>query len=560
MRPEIFDAIVVGSGMTGGLAAKLLSEAGLRVLVLEAGPNREITSNEIGLDETKPGKSTPEKSSAAGTAAVQSRCYAFSERTRPYFVNDRNDPYVVPPRDPFSWIRARTIGGKSLLWAGHCYRMTDLDFHATERDGVGSSWPLHYRELAPYYAEAERILQVRGFSDGLAYLPDGDYTAASPLRSEERRLQQAAAAMGRPLVRARMSHDARTAGQTPCLHCGRIDADCARPVTSADSTLAEALQTGRAILRTASPVRSITTNAHGHATGVCAVNRETGELFEAGARLIFLCASALESTRILLNSASSLFPYGLGNSSGALGRYLMDHVSGITATGIFESDAGDANEASERGAQAGLLYMPRWQNLRPYSATRFLRGYGCQLFTMPADHELLPCVRTQLRPNASAKKPNANSFLVSATAFGEMLPSVDNFVEIDRGGHLDADGIPILNIHCRYDENERAMAKDMLSSVQEILIAVGATLMELRPTVSEPGLAIHEAGTCRMGHNRNASVLNPFNQCHDAANVFVTDGSCFPSVGTQNPALTMMALTIRACRYAIELLKKGELK
>ena len=524
--------------MAGGAAAQQLCEAGLRVLVLEAGASVQEAPSE-----------TPSITDSS-TQQIQARCYAFRESTHEYFVNDVRDPYSTGSGSPFSWIRARAVGGKSLLWAGHCYRMGDLEFKAADEDEVGEAWPLTGQEIAPYYDRAERILQVQNAPDTLSAVADADpqFTAA------EMRLQTAFAGQGCKLIHARVSHTRTEPGaRRPCIHCGGTTEECLRPVSSSDSTLAAAMRTGLLTLWTQATVHNVLANASGKATGVAGIRLSTGERFEARGRIIFLCASALESTRILLNSASPAFPHGLGNSSGVLGHYLMDHVSGIVLTATYDGD-GILRKGNSR---AGMFYVPRWQNLGEQRDQTFLRGYGYQGFIMRADHELLPCGRTE---RASGRNAQAGkTMLVRLVGFGEMLPYYDNFVEIDKEGRRDAAGIPVLRIHCRHRENEIAMARNMASSGLELLRAAGANVQEVQSTPSEPGLAIHEAGTCRMGSDPRTSVLNRFNQCHDVPNVFVTDASCFPSIGTQNPALTITALTIRACEYAVQQLKQGDI-
>jgi choline dehydrogenase-like flavoprotein len=535
---EAFDAVVVGSGMTGALAAKELCHAGLKVLVLEAGPSLAVLrSDDTGSHE------------ACGDQHIQSKCYAYSKNTRQYFVNDLDNPYSFPPGHPFSWIRARTVGGRSLLWAGHCYRMTDQEFMAPEEDGVGESWPITYEEIAPYYDKAEQILRVKDVALG------GGPHGADPSIYDERHFREAFAKVGRKLIRARVSRsDSPGGAQAPCLHCGQVGSSCSRPVASPDSTLAEALKTGHLTLRTQSPVRHIATDEHGRPTRVCGIDQKTGQEFEVKGRLVFLCASALESTRILLNSASQRHPDGLGNSSGVLGHYLMDHVSGIALTGHFERDRASRNTDSS----AGMFYVPRPQNLGNHRSNGFLRGYGYQVFTMRADHELLPCGGTKLKSPEQTGADSGNA-TIRIVGFGEMLPHYDNYVEIDKEGKKDAFGIPILRIDCSLKDNEKVMAKHILASAQEMLESAGVRVIDVQSGPAEPGLAIHEAGTCRMGLDSKTSVLNSYNHCHDAPNVFVTDGSCFPSIGVQNPVLTMVALTIRACRHAVEQLRKGEI-
>lgn len=532
MELETFDAIVVGSGVAGGAAAQQLCQAGLRVLVLESGGAAPHEENE------------ERAFTNLADYQIQKRCYAFNERTSHCFASDAENPYSTVPDSPFSWIRARIVGGRSLLWAGHCYRMGDEDFTAALQDGIGEEWPIRYQEIAPYYDEAERLLQVTEATNGSYSAQIKNLTIAAD------RLQKANSA-GLKFAPARISHNPSKSG-TPCIHCGSLSEACVRPVTSSGSTLAAAFSTGRLTLWTHAQVHTVIVNSRGKATGVAGIRTTTGERFEAQARLIFLCASTLESTRVLLNSSSPQSPNGLGNSSGVLGRYLMDHVSGIIVTAVFKNDGALPPE----NHRAGMFYIPRWQNLRGDRSHSFLRGFGYQGFIVRADHDLLPCGRTNKNPlmqKTTQKLAGCdNRTTVRLVAFGEMLPNRENYVELDRNGAKDVLGVPVLKISCRLGENDLAMADDMVSSAVNFLEAAGGEITDVQKIPWEPGLAIHEAGTCRMGNTPQTSVLNRFNQCHEIANLFVTDASCFPSVGTQNPALTIMALTIRACRYAID--------
>jgi len=546
VQREVFDVVIVGCGLAGGTAAQQFCEAGLRVLILEAGKamkNRSIEASNIAVPSDQ---------------QVQARCYAFGQNTREYFVDDASEAYCTPSDKPFSWIRVRAVGGKSLLWAGHCYRMGDLDFKAADADGVGESWPLTYEEIRPYYDKAEQVLRVRSLHNGLPDAGELEGTSSGRLTAVQARLAAAFAAHGCNLIPARVSHnDAEEVTGTPCITCGQIAAGCLRPVSSVDSTVARAMKTGRLTLWTEFSVQSVTTDLSGKATGVIGIRHSTGERVEVAGHLVFLCASALESTRILLNSVSAKFPNGLANSSGVLGHYLMDHVSGIVLTAICD---GDGALRKENG-RAEMLYLPRWQNLTDSGRKPFVRGYGFQGFIMRADHELLPCGRTQraLGANPPASSDFGDAVLVRLAGFGEMLPHYDNYVEIDKTGRRDVYGIPVLRIHCQHRQNEVVMAGDMVASGLELLRSAGARIKDVQSVPCEPGLAIHEAGTCRMGNDPQTSVLNRFNQCHDISNLFVTDASCFPTIGTQNPALTIMALTIRACEHAVGLLKQGHI-
>jgi choline dehydrogenase-like flavoprotein len=532
MGPETFDAIIVGSGVAGGAAAQQLCQARLRVLVLESGGPALLAGNR------------QQALSNAMVYPVQARCYAFHAGTSSCFTNDVENPYCTSLDAPFSWIRARVVGGRSLLWAGHCHRMDDVDFTAALQDGIGEDWPVRYEEIAPFYDEAERLLQVTDAGNGPYSSEVGNLILAARL--------QKSGSQGLKFAPARIS-DVRLEPRMPCIHCGSPSEACVRPVTSRDSTLAAAFATGLLTLRPYAQVHTVTVDSRGKASGVLGIETTTGKPFEARARLIFLCASTLESTRILLHSTSSQFPDGLGNSSGVLGHYLMDHVSGIVVTAVFKSEG----ELPPENHRAGMFYIPRWQNLNAARSHSYLRGFGYQGFIIRADHDLLPCGRTEKRSTSQKASDGDTRPTVRLVAFGEMLPQIENHVELDKSGVTDNLGVPALKITCRHGENELAMAADMTSAAIQYLEAAGAQITEMQNVPWEPGRAIHEAGTCRMGNDPRTSVLNKFNQCNAVPNLFVTDASCFPSIGTQNPALTIMALTIRASRYAIYQLRSG---
>lgn len=555
-RPSCqFDAIIVGSGATGGGAAKVLCEGGLNVLLIEAGGNPAPRGDQPDQRIHPPGD---------GKHQVQSQCSAYSRHTREYFIDDEMNPYSAPVDKPFLWIRSQVVGGRTMLWGGQSYRMSDFDFKAARFDGFGQEWPISYEELAPYYARVERIFAVRGTRENLPQLPDGDLAPFGVMDANSSYLRSAFAKCGETLIPARISAQNPRAAGSFCVHCKRTDAGCSVPVSSVSSTLADALRTGRLTLLSNTVVRHLVTDTAGKAVGVYAINKLTRQESEFYGRLFFLCASTLESTRIMLNSVSRLHPKGFGNSSGALGHYLMDHISGIAVTAML--DDRDQSSGEKTGLPVQSLYVPRSQNLTSNRTDVFLRGYGYQLTLLKADGFASTASPTcgEARPSeGSAVRPPPfleGKVICRIQAFGEMLPRPENYVEIDTSGRVDAWGIPVLKIHCAHGENERRMAADMVSNSLKLAEAAGAKVVSIQKRLQEPGLCIHETGTCRMGADPKTSVLNRYNQCHDAPNVFVTDGGCFTSQGTQNPTLTMMALTIRAAEHALAQRRRSELR
>ena len=550
-----FDAIVVGSGATGGWAAKILCEGGLEVLLVEAG------------SELKPGLDRPNLKSESHKRSkhyVQSRCSSYNDNTSEYFVNDEDNPYTTPPDKPFSWIRSHVVGGRTLLWAGQSYRMSEFDFKAARYDGYGEDWPISYADIEPYYSRAERLLTVRGTRENLPQIPDGDLCPAPSMNENSIHLRSAFAKCGESLIPARISSELPPPGEERiCIHCNRRNGGCLLHTASPSSTLAAAYRTGRLTILSNTVVRHVVTDTEGKAVGVYAIDKETRHESEVYGRLIFLCASTLESTRILLNSVSRIHPNGFGNSSGVLGHYLMDHISGVATTAYFRDK--DLSHQQEGTQPVQLMYIPRSQNLGSDGSRPYLRGYGYQVTVLKANRFARNVSSSCGDDRALLKAPQKeNPYLdgkvvVRLQAFGEMLPRFENYVEIDRSAKVDAWGIPVLSVFCEHGENQREMLKDMISNSQALVDAAGATTVSFQKKLQEPGLCIHESGTCRMGMDPRTSVLNRYNQLHDAANVFVTDGSSFTSQGTQNPTLTMMALTIRAGVHALALAQKNEL-
>ena len=563
MQPATYDAIVVGSGMSGGWAVKELCEKGLSTICLEAGRPIDPAVDYV---EHVPASALRfrgfgNRKEIERTQPIQRRCYACDEWSGKFFVNDLENPYSTPADKPFAWIRGRQVGGRSIMWGRHTYRWSDLDFEANAREGVGTDWPIRYRDIAPWYDHVERFVGVQGRKEGRAHLPDGEFQEPWPLNVVEERARET---LLRRFNGERLITQARVAiltkginGRSACHLCGPCERGCQTLsyFSSVNATLPAARRTGKMTLRPFSVVHSVIFDPKTRrATGVRVIDANTREAFEVRARIVFLCASALESARILLNSATPEFPNGLGNSSGALGRYLMDHVMGGGASGTLDWSP----DRQSIGNRPGGFYVPRFRNVSSKHAD-FVRGYAFQGGAGRTGWE-----RGQWSDGfgASFKQSLINGLSpwgIGFYGFGEHLPNRDNRVEIDPT-LKDAWGIPALRITCVYDDNAKRMLKDMAVTASEMLDALGAKdISTSNGDGIPPGLVIHEMGTARMGKDPATSVLNGWNQSWDVPNVFVTDGACMASSANQNPSITYMALTARAANRAVELLNRREL-
>jgi choline dehydrogenase-like flavoprotein len=556
----MFDAIVVGSGITGGLAAKELTERGLETIVFEAG--RSFDPDPHGVERTpawqRPFIERHARRALAEQQFVQSHCYACRSQDRHLFVNDREHPYTTDPDHPFVWIRGRQVGGRSLTWAGWSYRWSDLDFEANLQEGIAVDWPIRYHDLAPWYDYVERLVGITGEENHLDHLPDSLVLPPPSLNVAELHAQaQLALRFGRErmLIPGRCAAmNVASPGGARCDHRDPRQCGCRlRPAfSSVTSTLPSAARTGRLYLRPYSIVHSlIWDRSTGRISGVQVIDARTRHTLELRGRLVFLCASALESTRILLNSASPDWPDGLANSSGELGHNLMDHLTGTGA--VAEMPGLDDQEEEVRPYDH--VYIPRFRNVWDRHPS-FLRGYAFQ--GRGSQRPLTEAGFARYVPGSWWSGRGRDAWELVLKGYGECLPRRENYVELDPTV-VDAWGVPVLRIHCSPGENEWAMLEDMAETAAEILEAAGGVHVRPIRTTTPPGSAIHEMGTARMGRDANTSVLNRWNQSHDVPNLFVTDGACMTSSACQNPSITYMALTARTCAYAVRQLARGEI-
>ncbi len=526
MSAETYDAIVVGSGISGGWAAKELTEHGLRTIVLEAG--RPIDPVIDYVQQVRPYelryRGMRDRRRTERYQPIQGHTGACDEWSSKFFVNDLDNPYSFPEDKPFYWIRGRQVGGRSIMWGRCVYRWSDLDFEANAKEGFGVDWPIRYRDLAPWWSHVEKFVGIQGRRENLPHLPDGEFQPPWELNAAE---QKARDILLKKFGGERLVTNARLAvltqdhnGRSKCHLCGHCARGCMTfsYFSSINATLPAARQTGRLTLRPFSVAHSVIYDpAKRRATGVRVIDANTKQMFDVNARVVFLCASAMESTRILLNSATSEFPNGLGNSSGELGHNVMDHIMGGGASATLPW----AQDRREIGNRPDAIYVPRFRNVKTKQPD-FLRGYGFEGRAWRPDW------------GRGSEMPGFGAGF-KKSLIGDLGPWT---MELD---------------------NEKKMLDDMVVSATEMFEAMGATDIKPIKDNNPPGLVIHETGTARMGRDPKTSVLNSHNQMWDVPNVFMTDGACMPSTANQNPSITYMALTARAVDYAHQLLNRREL-
>ncbi|HRQ89686.1 MAG TPA: GMC family oxidoreductase [Bacteroidia bacterium] len=558
-----YDAIVIGSGVSGGWAAKELTEKGLKVLILERGRQlQHVADYDYAMKapwETKyNGKITVEQ---AETHPKLARDYPYNETTETYWMKDVDSLYEEEKR--FDWYRPDIVGGKSIMWGRQCYRLSDLDFEANAKEGVAIDWPIRYRDIEPWYSYVEKFAGISGEALGLPHLPDSEFLPPMDMYFVEKEVRKRIekAYPGRHLTIGRVANLSRIAdpqigvGRGPCQYRNRCAMGCpfGAYFSSQSATLPAAVATGRLTLRPASVVREIVHDpATQRATGVRVVDAETLEETEFFARIVFVCASAIASSALMLNSKSERFPDGFGNDSGELGHNLMDHHFRAGASGVWEGD----HDRYFYGRRANGIYMPRYRNLGD-DKRDYLRGFGYQGGGGRQGWERNVA---ELSFGAELKEDltQPGPWTMGLGGFGETLPYHDNRMYLHHEKR-DKWGLPIVVFDAEFRENEKKMRIDMMEDAREMLETAGLKNVKATEGESFPGTAIHEMGTARMGRDPKTSVLNEWNQVHAVKNVFVTDGSCMTSASCVNPSLTYMALTARAADFAVAEMKKGNL-
>lgn len=560
-----FDAIVIGSGITGGWAAKELTERGLKVLMLERGHPIEHGVDYTGehrnpWEDKFRGQGDRKKFEEEHPVVRKGVGYALEEGNQHFWINEKENPYVSDPARPFNWFRSGGVGGRSLLWGRQTYRWSDLDFEANAKDGHGIDWPIRYADVEPWYDHVEEFIGVSGQAEGLPQLPDSKFLPPMELNCVEKHCREKIAEKfpGRVLTIGRTAiltkaHNGRAA----CHYCGPCHMGCATGsyFSTQSSTLPAAQATGRLEVRADTVVEGIDYDPKTHrATGVRVIDAKTRERETIPARVIFLCASTVGSTQILLNSKSEHAPNGLANSSGALGKYLMDHHLGLSSMGIMPG----FDQQDTFGRRPNGIYIPRFKNLGDEaSKARFLRGYGYQGRAQRTGWEMgnnLPGFGPKLKE--TLRKPGP--WILALSGFGECLPDEQNQITLDES-QVDQFGIPQVRASMAFGENEKKMREDAAEEAAAMIAASGGVVMMKMAELSPPGNGIHEMGTARMGKDPKTSVLNAHNQAHDVPNLYVTDGSCMTSSACQNPSLTYMALTARACAHAVAELESGSI-
>lgn len=558
-----FDAIVIGSGMSGGWAAKELCEKGLKTLMLERGRDvvhlKDYPTTNMLPWEFKHRGQVPY--AIAKDNPIITKCYAFKEDAMHFFVKDKEHPYIQ--EKPFDWIKGYQVGGKSIMWARQTQRWSNFDFEGPARDGFAVDWPIRYHDIAPWYSYVEKFAGISGNKDGIDTLPDGEFLPPWELSCVENHFKETVAKKykDRHVIYARCAHvtkpepihieqgrgqcQARNLCQRGCPFGGYFNAN--------STTIPWAQKTGNLTLRTHAVVQQIIYDeVKGKATGVRIIDSNTKQTTDYFADIIFVNAGAINTNLILLNSTSKRFPNGLGNDNGLMGKYFAFHNYRARISATYDGMLDSTTE----GSRASSAYIPRFRNVHKQD-TDFLRGYAT---TFDADR--YPNTDTSgfgenLKNNLMAE-PKLGNWYVSSQCMAETIPKETNYISLDKD-KKDEFGMPLLNISVAYDENDEKIIKDFMEQYTEMYTAAGFKDIKTSDSKQAPGLDIHEMGGVRMGKDPATSLLNEWNQLHHCKNVFVTDGACMTSTSTQNPSLTYMAFTARAANHAAELFKNKKI-
>lgn len=562
--PTTYDAIVIGSGISGGYAAMELCKKGYKTLVLERG--RDVTHIEDYTTAHDDVWDLPYN----GRVPVKEIDTHYSKQNRlNWWVNQDNkafinkdDEYPYDEISRFDWIRGHHVGGRSLMWGRHCYRWSDIDFEANKKEGVAIDWPIRYADIEPWYTQVETFVGVSGQAEGLKQVPDGVFLKPFELNCAEQAFRERVlekypdrvVTPGRVANLSEYNPEIHLGTRGQCQTRNRCWRGCpfGAYFSSQSATFPVAKETGNLTIRPFSVAAEIIYDeASGKASGVKVIDAESGAEHIFNARIIFCNASTVGTTALLLNSRSERFPNGMGNDSGELGHNLMDHHYGMGAGAVFEG----FEDTYYKGRKPNGFYIPRFRNIDAESErSDYLRGFGYQgqVWRQPLIAEVT--IGEELKEEIFKPGP----YQISVACFGEMLPYHENrmFLNFEK---RDKYGLPIITFDAKLRDNEMKLREDGVKCAVEMLEAAGCKNVWTYNDVTAPGACIHEMGTARMGNDPETSVLNKWNQIHAVPNVFVTDGSCMTSSGTQNPSITYMALTARAVDYADKQIKKGEL-
>jgi choline dehydrogenase-like flavoprotein len=577
-----YDAVIVGSGAAGGMAAHVLTSHGLKVLLLEAGKYQDtgkiLHSMEWPYDNPNRGKMPPDyhalslneytirnppyaQNSPYTKVASYVQAWGGSDYSKTLVVDEKQHPYSGTN---YAWVRARVVGGKTTIWGRLALRLSDYDFKAASRDGFGMDWPISYSDLSPYYDRVDKYLGISGHPEGLPQMPDGIYQRPIKLTAAEMHMRNALKGMGRTLTpyRAGVTTDglkhnkyrSRCYGRGACdRHTGGCDIHAA--FDSPTGLIRPAMDTGKLTMRPNSTVYEVSVDKNtGKADGVNFLDSETRQSYKAKAKTVILAASTLESTRLMLLSKSEKYPNGIGNSSGLVGHHFCEHIMGPGVNGFWKDMVGKPRTIDD--GRPGGFYIPRFRNVNDKQAN-FLRGYG---FEGGSGTTMVPGNAFDEPGFGEEYKKRVRDYagaVFSFGAFGEVLPRYENAVSIDPA-LKDAWGVPVLKFDYRFGDNEHKMAQDMYDTGREMFQAAGFEITSASKDPLTEGWSIHELGTARMGNDSKTSVLNQFEQSHDVKNLFVVDGSAFVNASAQNPTWTIMALCWRSCDYLADQLQKGE--